>query len=283
MRNKKELQNRIRTVEDLHLFHFWPGHNLVLFSKICNLNCLDCWQGLFGFKKSKYSSSPINLKTLLKKPENIGIAVIYSGNNKQTILKHFKEARKLDSKIVLITNGFLSSRDLNTLLPDIDALCLHLKAITVKNYVKLTGRPNGLKRALKTIKETLLRDIHIEISYQLVPGINSSPRSIQKLVKTIKTYQKNIPLHLLRFYPNFIMKDRVPTRDRLIKNSWEIAKSRNLPFVYRDHLFQGKAKNTYFNKKIMIKRIANQVIPKNASHYKKELNIEGIIRKRRKP
>lgn len=283
MRNKKELRDRIRTVENLHLFHFWPGHNLLLLSKMCSLNCLDCWPGLFGFKKSKCSSSTNHLRNLLRNPENVGIAVIYGGNNTQTILKQFKKTKKLDSKNVLITNGFLSRRDFNTLLPHIDALCLHLKAITVKNYVKLTGRPNGLKWALTTIRETLLRNIHLEVSYQLVPGINSSPSSIQKLVKTLKTYQKTIPLHLLRFYPNFIMQDRAPTRDRLIKNSWEIAKGSNLPFVYRDHLFQGKAKNTYINGKVRIKRRGDQVIPKNTSHYKKELNIEGIIRERRKP
>lgn len=283
---KKERRIRgIKAVEECHFFHFWPGYNLLRYTqKQCALKCIDCWKRNSP-KKNKVTNRELKLDKISRNFEEeklIGVAIDYCKSNSDSPLHIFKHVKNEDLNTILITLGFLTEEDLLSILPFTEAVGLHIKGASKESYAKLTGVPTGFQQARRTAKMVANKNIHLEISYKVLPGINDSASSIRKATQCIKEVDEKIPFHLLRPSPKNPLLGRVPTRDRIMKNSWKIAKE-NLQFVYRDNLFQGKAKNTYSpENKLLIKRIGRNIIPlKLDERMKARIQLTGMARERR--
>lgn len=275
VRKQEKVTKKPVNIESLHLFHFWPGHRFILVSTPCGLDCLDCWKRRKVFEGEKISS----IAALLDGAKVTGVATAASGHPSNFLLDLFRQTRSEDRPTVLATLGLLTEKRLNRVLPLLDAVVLHVKGISKESYAKLTGIPNGLQLAFRCAKEAVYRDIHLEIAYTVVPGVNASSHSIHVLVNKINELDARIPLHLLRFLPSTCMKEKMPTRDRLMKNLWSTA-SETLPFVYRDDLYYGRAKNTYLpDGDLAIKRRGENVFPiEMEEKCKTLLNITGKMR-----
>lgn len=277
----------VKTVEECHFFHFWPGYNLLERTwKQCALNCIDCWRRDISPKENKNTNREFKLHENSRNFEEeklIGVAIVYCRSNTDLPLHIFKNVKSKGLNTILITLGFLTEEDLQKILPFTDAVALHIKGASKDSYAKLTGIPTGFQQALRTTKTVIDKNIHLEIAYKVLPGINDSSSSIRKVTQCIMEFDEKLPFHLLRTPPKNIMRRKAPTRDRIMKKLWKIAKE-NLHFVYRDNLFQGKAKNTYSQEnKLLIKRVGREIIPLGLDDRKKaSIQLTGAIRERRK-
>ena len=108
---------------------------------------------------------------------------------------------------VLVTNGIIEEAPWRELLPLIDAANIDLKGFTPEWYRRLGGDLETVKRSISLAAERC----HVEVTTLLVPGENDSEEEIRTLARWLASVDRNIPLHLSRFFPQYRMTDKPPT------------------------------------------------------------------------
>jgi len=112
-------------------------------------------------------------------------------------------------------------------LPYVDAMNIYLKGFRAEYYRKLGGD-------LDTVKAFIARaakDCHVELTTLIVPGENDGLQEMEEEAEWIASVNRDIPLHLTRFFPRYRMMDREATDVRRIYELKETAE-RYLPYVY---------------------------------------------------
>lgn len=221
-------------VEKKPLYHFKPGKRILSVGSFgCNFTCDFCQNYTIAqFKGKSEYVPPEQLAACVVVPDNnIGIAFTY---NEPTIWFEYvlDTARKVkelfpDRMVVLITNGYISTEALKELLPFIDAMNIDLKSFRSEYYRKICG---GEVKSVQRIIEEANGSCHVEITTLLVNGLNDSMEEVEEIACWLAALNKNIPLHLTRYYPAYKM-NRPATDVDLMHEAARIAK-RHLNFVY---------------------------------------------------
>ncbi len=198
-------------IEKKPLHQFFPGKDIFSIGTYgCNLGCGFCqnWQIAHGDPKT-LSMSPEELVATVKREggqSNIGIAYTYSEPLMwyEYVLDVAKEAQTKGLKNVLVTNGFINEEPLKELLPYIDAFNIDVKGFTADYYHEVCK--GDLAPVLRTV-EIAAQKSHVEVTTLLIPGLNDSEAELEQLVDWLSGIDKNIPLHLSRYFPNYKMKN----------------------------------------------------------------------------
>lgn len=221
-------------IEKKPLYHFYPGKNILSVGTFgCNFSCDFCQNySIAQYKsKSQYLSPDQLIKMCVEADNNIGIAFTY--NEPSIWYEYIYDTAKklkenyLDFKIVLVTNGFIEQEPLEHLLPYIDAMNIDLKSFSQDYYHKICG--GNLAPVLKTI-ERASKSCHVEVTTLLVSDLNDSKEDVEKIASFLGNIDKEIPLHLSRYFPNYKM-DRPATDIDLMIDRRELAKQ-YLNYVY---------------------------------------------------
>ncbi len=221
-------------IEKKPLYHFHPGKNILSVGTFgCNFSCSFCQNYTIAHKRARSERlSPERLIEVCRKAENnIGIAFTY---NEPTIWYEYvyETARKLkeqypEYKIVLVTNGYIAREPLVQLLSYVDGMNIDLKSFQKDYYKEICG--GDLEAVLETISEAVGK-CHVEITTLLVNGLNDSPEEIEKLAQFLGSLDKNIPLHLSRYFPSYKLA-LPPTEVEKMVTGKEVAQ-RYLSYVY---------------------------------------------------
>ncbi len=145
----------------------------------------------------------------LQKRGNIGVAYTY--NEPLVAWEYVRDCAKLihqaGMKNVIVTNGSVLPSVLEELLPYTDAMNIDLKCFSADSYRKLGGDQKTVKEAI-TICHTRC---HVELTTLVVPDFNDSEEEMAEEAAWIASLDRNIPLHLTRFFPRWQMEGRPPT------------------------------------------------------------------------
>jgi len=222
-------------IEKKPLYHFHPG-SLILSAGTfgCNFKCGYCQNWRIAHSDAQTMEiTPEQLADLAAAyvcKGNIGVAYTY---NEPTIWIEFVlEASRLVRQKglvnVLVTNGFISPEPLEQLLPLTDAMNIDVKAFTEGFYEKYC---KGSLADVKKTVERAARSCHVEITTLVIPGLNDSPEEIGQLAQWLSTIDREIVLHLSRFFPNYRMNDIPPTPRSTLEKARESA-LQHLSHVY---------------------------------------------------
>lgn len=113
------------------------------------------------------------------------------------------------------------------LLPYVDAMNIDLKAFNNKYYRDICGG------SVKPVMDTIIvasKECHVEVTTLLVNGENDSAGEIEEIASFIASINKDIPLHLSRYFPNYKMKNPA-TELEVMHEDTKIAK-KHLNYVY---------------------------------------------------
>lgn len=224
-------------IEKKPLRRFYPGSKILSVGSFgCNLKCSFCQNheiSMAGNEEiiTQYATSEDLIQIALDLiPEgNIGIAYTY---NEPLICYEFVRdcamlAKKNKLKNVVVTNGCFSEEILEEILPFIDAFNIDLKGFSDKFYKGISGDFELVKNFIKLA----YKHAHIEITTLIIPDENDSEEEIINLSNFIASMDKEIPLHISRFFPCYEMKEKRPTD---IKKVYDLAKiaRRKLKYVY---------------------------------------------------
>ncbi len=194
-------------IEKKPLYHYKPGsHILSVGSYGCNFKCGFCQNYHISMEKPMTEfmepEELINLGIKAKSEGNIGIAFTY---NEPSIWYEYvydvgKLAKENNLDIALVTNGFISLEPLMELLPLVKAMNIDLKAYNTEFYKKVCG---GNLEDVKKVIEAANRKCHVEVTTLLVNGHNDSIEEIEDLSRWLSSINKNMPIHLSRYYPSY--------------------------------------------------------------------------------
>ena len=178
--------------------------------------------------------SPQDLTDKAREYQNVGnIGVAYTYNEPLVVYEYVLDTSQLVKKAgmvnVLVTNGSADQKILKELLPYIDAMNIDLKGFTPEYYRKLGGDLETVKAFIQYAAS----NCHVELTTLVVQGENDSIGEMEKEAQWIASIDKDIPLHVTRFFPNYHMTDRAATRVNKVCELAETARK------YLEHVFVG--------------------------------------------
>ncbi len=230
-------------IEKKPLYHFYPGTSIFSFGTFgCNFNCDFCQNIAIVENVDMYMNTKIDdILKFAGAKDSLGIAYTY---NEPTIFYEFmydtaKKAKERGLKNVMITNGFINKEPLKDILPLIDAMNIDLKSMENSYYKNFCG--GSLSPVLDTIKRASGKT-HIEITTLIIDDENSDEDEVYRLSKFIAGINKDIPLHLSKYYPSNRMT-KAQTKTETLIGLRNIAK-KNLNYVYIGNVW-GIDNNTY--------------------------------------
>lgn len=223
-------------IEKKPLARYFPGSRILSVGSFgCNLHCPFCQNYEIAWTGEDYPSRTVAPENLVRmaldmKPEgNIGVAFTY--NEPLVGIEYVLDTAALlkseDLKTVLVTNGYICREPFHGLLPLVDAMNIDLKGFTEEYYRKLGG---DLKTVMETIKTSASR-CHVEVTTLVIPGENDSPQEITQMAQWLASVDRELPLHLTRFFPRHQYQDREATPPGEIYELVELA-GKYLKHVY---------------------------------------------------
>lgn len=233
-------------IEKKPLYHFKPGKNILSLGSFgCNMTCSFCqnYEISQGEPKTEYMSIEELIKVIPKIENNVGVAFTY--NEPFMWYEYIYEASKEikekipNTNVIIVTNGYINKKPLIKLLPYVDAMNIDLKGYTNRYYNKICGAK--LEPVLETIN-TANDYCHVELTTLLVSDENDSVEEAGEIAKFIASVNKNIPLHLSRYFPRYKMENQATQIEKIINAQNEAKK--HLNYVYIGNV-QGLDNNTY--------------------------------------
>ena len=229
-------------IEKKPLYHFYPGNSTLSVGSFgCNFKCLHCQNfEISNVEFSRYQTMDIAPETIAYLAKQKGSEIISYTYNEPTIFYEFvlNTARYVKNsneyrhiKNVLVTNGFINKEPLKELSKYIDAANIDLKSFSDDFYKKICfGRLQPVLDSIMLLKK---ENIHIELTYLIIPDLNDSEKEIEDACRWISSNLGNdVPLHFSRFFPMYRMQNKSPTSlDTLIK-ARDIAKRIGLNYCY---------------------------------------------------
>lgn len=217
-------------IEKKPLYKFHPGtYILSVGSAGCNFRCPFCQNYSIArtppdmVDMEKITSRELVEKALsLKDQGNIGIAYTY---NEPTIwYEYVYETAKLAKENgllnVLVTNGFINPEPLENILPFIDAMNIDLKGYSESFYSEIA---HGKLESVKNTIQLAARKCHVEVTTLVIPGLNDSHEEMREMAKWLASVSPEIPLHISRFFPRYMMQDKPMTPLKTLSELKDIA------------------------------------------------------------
>lgn len=230
----------IDPIEKKPLNRFLPGTKILSLGTVgCNFRCDFCqnWQisqASKGVDKKIIGSNlpPEEVVAIAKKYKIPSIAYTY---NEPAVFSEYahdiaKLAHAEGIKNVYVTNGYLTAKSREYILPYLDAANIDLKSFDDNFYKKICGA--SLQPVLETIEDFLENDVYIELTTLIVPGENDSEKNLSEIAEYIAKLDKNIPWHISRFYPHHKMDKLEPTDIKSLELAKNIGEKADLINIY---------------------------------------------------
>jgi len=235
-------------IEKKPLFHFFPGEKtLSIATSGCNMRCQWCqnWDlSQHGVEERLYN--PMTPEYIVIKCRQEGLRHISYTYNEPTVFYEYaldimKAAHKQDIKNSWVTNGFIMEKPFLKAAKYMDAMNMDFKAGNAEDYKKYCSA-DALEVVKRTAELALDKKVHLEITTLIVPGINDDMAQLETIFKFLEDLNKDIPLHLSRFHPDYNMQDKEPTPLETMKKAAKLAR-KHLNYVYLGNVF-GEEENT---------------------------------------
>lgn len=224
-------------IEKKPLNRFYSGNMILsLGSYGCNLKCSFCQNHEIstagkGDLRTQHASPQdlVQIGLDLIPRGNIGLAYTY---NEPLVGYEFVRdcallAKENNLKNVVVTNGSFTREVLEDIGPYIDAFNIDLKGFSHKFYENIGGDFDLVKNFIAHAHKYA----HVEITTLIIPDENDSREEITDLAEFIASIDREIPLHLSRFFPRYKMTDKEPTDVKKVYDLANIAR-RKLKYVY---------------------------------------------------
>lgn len=240
----------IDPIEKKPLFHFYPGSSILsLGTAGCNMGCKFCQNWSMSKAKSDYSGSlnfsPEEAVNLAVKHECRSLAYTY---NEPTIWAEYAEdisviARRHHLFNVMVTNGYITPRVIESVYRYIDAANVDLKSFREEFYQKLTL--THLKPVLETLKILRSMDIWIEITTLIIPDWNDEQEELRELCEwVVEELGPDVPIHFTAFHPDYKLRDKPSTPVLTLEKARELANATGVKYAYVGNVMSESA-NTF--------------------------------------
>ncbi|MBN2652196.1 MAG: AmmeMemoRadiSam system radical SAM enzyme [Spirochaetales bacterium] len=226
----------VEPIEKKPLYHFHPASRVLSLASFgCNFSCSFCqnysiaqdYDPYFAYESE--SINPTNLPMIMEKEGVNLVAYTYSEPTvwQDYMLECCDWVSGNGGKNIMVTNGFFSSVALDKFTRSVDAFNIDLKGNRAF-YQKHCGA--RIEPVLHSISRLISAGKHVEVTTLLIEDLHTleDVREIARMVSDlgVKVW------HLSRFYPAYKMSNSNRTSEPFLKEAIEIARSKDIDFVY---------------------------------------------------
>ena len=196
------MQGYIHSIQSLGTLD-GPGVRTVIFAEGCPLRCVYCHNpDTFERRQEDLRSiDALEAQILRFLPYIKNGGVTYSGGEPLLQAAFFAElSRKLKAHglhIAIDTSGAVDTPDVDRLLAQADLVLLDMKFTTDEDYIRYTG--GTLSSVMAFLGKLFARNIPVWIRHVIVPGLNDTERSLDRLVELTRPYTNIERFELLPF------------------------------------------------------------------------------------
>ena len=193
-------------IEKKPLRHWRPGSRIFSLGTVgCTMACPFCQNHHLAAPRLRRPppTKALSPADLAREVRNLGLsAVAYTYNEPTLAAEYILEAIPLLEEegvaTVLVTNGLMSPAVLADLGPGVAAANVDLKTFNPETYRRLGG---SLPAVQATVAGLLDLGVHVELTTLVVPGLSDDPEEFAALVDWVAGLDRNLPLHLSRYFP----------------------------------------------------------------------------------
>jgi pyruvate formate lyase activating enzyme len=242
------------TIETEAVNHFSPGERILSMGNIgCMLNCSYChnWktsQAKYVSDKDVYYYTPEEVVDIA---ERHGIRVLSWTYNDPVVWHEFVRdtamlARERGLLNLYKSAFYITPEAVLELIPYIDIFSISIKAIDEEYYRRFTkGR---LQPVLDATKQVYEAGAHVEVSTLMITDVSDDEDTARKVSAwVLRDLSATVPVHFVRFHPDYRMRDTVRTPIPRLLRAREVAKKMGLEHVYVGNVYDTDASNTRCN------------------------------------
>jgi pyruvate formate lyase activating enzyme len=160
---------------------------------------------------------------------------------------------------------FITPEATEELLPHVDIFSISIKSMDPTYYRKYTS--GWLEPVLEAVKQVFRAGKHLELSTLMLTDISDNEDTARKVSEWILTnLDSSVPLHFVRFHPDYKMRDTIRTPVDRLERAREIGLSMGLEHVYLGNVYDTPWSNSYC-------RVCNQLL---VSRYGLNAHIVGL-------
>jgi pyruvate formate lyase activating enzyme len=198
-----------------------------------------------------------------------GIAYTY---NEPSIFIEFARdcgvlARKKGLFNIFVSNGYCTPQSVSMMKEFLDCITVDFKGNGEQSFARrYVGIPSP-QPIFDTVSQLVgLTNIHVEITDLVVPQVGDDLEHAKKLSKFVyDVCGPEMPIHFLRFYPDYKMMEFPPTPVKTLENHYHIAKEVGLKYVYIGNVPGHPYESTYCSecKKVAVRRYSYDILEWN--------------------
>ncbi|MFW6111009.1 MAG: AmmeMemoRadiSam system radical SAM enzyme [Thermoproteota archaeon] len=275
------------------LLHFNPGSLSMSIATVgCNFRCKFCDNWRISQEKS-LKGRDFPPEEVVKSARERGCqGISYTYTEPTIFFEYAYDTAKLAHQVGLfntfVTNGYLTPEAVKRISPYLDAATVDFKGGGDPSFYRKFSSVPSVKPVYECLKEMKRNEIHIEITNLVVPKEGDSISRLKLLATWIKeALGEDTPFHLLRFQPEFKMRDIPSTSLSTLKEAYSAVKETGLNYVYLGNCPGHPYENTYcpYCNELLIKRFSFKITKWNLSRDMccpgcgREITIKGELHK----
>jgi pyruvate formate lyase activating enzyme len=257
----KVIAGHVDPIEKKPVVHYRPGSKVFSIATTgCNWLCKYC-QNYDISQRRKIEGTDMTPEQVVQTALDYqadGIAYTY---NEPSIFIEFARdcgvlARKKGLYNIFVSNGYDTPESVKMMGEFLDCITVDFKGNAEPQFIrKYIGVPDP-----QPIFDTLLEirdktDIHVEITDLVVPQVGDNLDYAKKLCKFVyDEFGPEMPIHFLRFHPDYKMMEFEPTPVATLEKHHQIAKEVGLKYAYIGNV-PGHHLDLIFKNGILMKRI----------------------------
>ncbi|MEM2785223.1 MAG: AmmeMemoRadiSam system radical SAM enzyme [Candidatus Nitrosotenuis sp.] len=248
----KVITGHVDPIEKKPVIHYRPGTRIFSIATTgCNWLCKYC-QNYDISQRRKVEGQDLSPAEVVQMAIDFGSHGIAYTYNQPSIFIEFArdcgiEAHKKGLFNIFVSNGYDTPQTVKMMNEFLDCITVDFKGSAEPQFTrKYIGVPDP-----KPIFDTLIeiRDktkIHVEITDLIVPQVGDNLEYAKKLSKFLyDEFGSEMPIHFLRFHPDYKMMEFPPTPIRTLEKHYEVAKKEGLEYVYLGNVPGHPYEHTY--------------------------------------
>ncbi len=259
----KVIAGHVDPIEKKPVTHYYPGTKIFSIATTgCNWLCKYCQNSDIS-QRRKVEGTDMTPEDVVNTTIEYGAQGIAYTYNQPSIFIEFARdcgiiARKKGLINIFVSNGYDTPETVKMMGEFLDCITVDFKGSAEPDFTrKFIGVPDP-----QPIFDTLLeiRDktkIHVEITDLIVPKVGDNLDYARKLSKFVyDEFGPEMPIHFLRFHPDYKMMDYEPTPVKTLEKHYQIAKQEGLKYTYLGNVPGHPWEHTYCSEcnNIVVKR-----------------------------
>ena len=248
----KVIAGNVDPIEKKPVVHYKPGSKVFSIATTgCNWLCKYC-QNFDISQRRKVEGVDMTPEQVVQTTLDYGAdGIAYTYNQPSIFIEFARDcgviARKKGLYNVFVSNGYDTPETVQMMDEFLDCITVDFKGSAEPNFTrKYIGVPDP-----KPIFDTLTEihdktKIHVEITDLIVPEVGDSLDYAEKLCKFVyDEFGPDMPLHFLRFHPDYKMMEFPSTPVKTLEKHHKIAKDVGLNYAYIGNVPGHALEHTY--------------------------------------